>query len=110
MGELKMLLKKDWLFDDEMPDDKVPEPAHRMGLAIDALQTDQIPPSRAFSEFERFYFEHEEQFSFAFKQKILETAASILRVFPGEQGKRNVYYENLQRLLRRTMQGMKSTS
>lgn len=82
-GELKMILKRDWLTEGkDQSQDKVSEAAHLIGLAIDALQAEQVPAMEAFRQFEVFYKQHEEQFSFALKRDIAETATAIIKTFP----------------------------
>lgn len=96
-GELKMLLKKDWMTESRHPsEDKVSEAAHMIGLTIDTMQSQQIPSVEAFTEFSKFYSRHPEQFSFALKQKVLETSESILKMFP-TPGK-NAHFEELKKL------------
>lgn len=107
-GELKMLFRKEWLSTSpERLMDKVPEPAHLIGLKIDSLLAEQASPSEAFAEFEEYYIRNEEQVSIAFKQQILETADMILKTFP-TPGKRNVYAERLKKLVQRSMERTES--
>lgn len=90
-GELKMILRKDWLTERTgQSRDKVSEAAHLIGLAIDALQAEQVPALDAFRRFESFYKRHEEQFSFALKRDIAETATAIVKTFPS-RGPNRVY-------------------
>lgn len=97
-GELKMLLKKDWLTEKSDPSqDKVSEASHLVGLKIDTLQTEQVAASEAFHEFENFYRKHEEQFSFALKRDIAETATAIINTFPSSGPNRT--YDALRRLI-----------
>lgn len=107
-GELKMLLRKDWLTEQgDQFEDKVPEPAHLIGLAIDGRQIRDDSASEAFSAFEKFYLTHKEQFTFALKQKILETADAIIAQFPIPDNE-NLYVKSLTDLLRPSMQGTTS--
>jgi hypothetical protein len=97
-GELKMLLRKDWLTEPELrPEDKVSEASHLIGLTIDALQNEKVPAEKAYKDFEKFYVKHREQFSFALKQKILETADTIIKIFTTSEDK-NPHMEGLTRL------------
>ena len=107
-GELKMLLRKDWLADGELHSgEKVSEAAHLIGLTIDALQNENVPPEEAYGNFERFFSHHSEQFSKALAQKILETAEAIVKIFPGKGG-RNAHLDDLLILFRQPEQTMGS--
>jgi len=98
-GELKMLFKKDWLTErDEHSEDRVSEAAHLIGLSIDALQNEKTPAELAYSSFRDFYVKHREQFSYALKQKILETSESIVKIFSARDQK-NAHLEDLRKLL-----------
>jgi hypothetical protein len=104
-GELKMLMRKDWLTELTLsgPGDKVSEPAHLIGLTLDSLQTDEIPATTAYSAFETFYRKHHEQFSFSLKQSIVETAESILKIF-ARSGKQNEFLKKLKILFQESME------
>lgn len=98
-GELKMLLRKDWLTElGERSEDHVSEAAHLIGLSIDASQSQKVPAEVAFNNFTRFYAKHREQFSYALRQKILETAEGIVKIF-STSGQENVHLEELKKLL-----------
>ena len=104
-GELKMLMRKDWLTEltRSGPGDKVSEPAHLIGLTLDSLQTDDVPATRAYGAFEVFYRRHQEQFSYALKQSIVETAESILKIF-SVSGKQNEFLKKLKTLFQESME------
>ena len=71
-GELKMLLKKDWLTEKEHhSEDKVSEAAHLIGLTIDSLQNEKTPAEDSYRVFADFYQKHSEQFSYALKRKVM---------------------------------------
>ncbi len=97
-GELKMLMRRDWLTGPNESPGKVSEAAHLIGVTIDSLQSDDIEASVAFRDFEVFFAQHEEQFSDALKHKILETAQTLVNVF-AQYGTENVYFNKLKRLL-----------
>ena len=100
-GELKMAVRKDWLdktTNGSTPQTVVSEASHLVGVTIDTLQADQTPSSEAFSAFERFFRLHVEQFSYALKRQILETADTIMNIL-ASGGKTNQYYESLTDLL-----------
>ena len=98
-GELKMAIKKDWLTGSGPgTSTNVSEAAHLMGVAIDSLQSEQVPASVAFDNFEKFYRKHEEQFSGELKKQILETADTVMRILPPAV-KENECYRRLKDLL-----------
>lgn len=97
-GELKMLMRKDWLIGSNEAPGKVSEAAHLIGVTIDALQNDDVPALTAFRNFETFFTKHEEQLSHALKQKILETAETIVTLF-AQYSPENGYLMKLRRLL-----------
>ena len=90
-GELKMALRKDWLSPEKGEPRAIPEAAHLMSVAIDTLETERTPYEMAYATFEDFYRKHEEQFSYALKKQILETAETVMRVIPSEGGKDRCY-------------------
>ena len=82
-GELKMLLRQDWLTDPQhIESDLVSEAAHLIALTMDTLQIEAVSAEQAFDTFTRFYSRHYEQFSEALKEKILTTAQAISDIFP----------------------------
>jgi hypothetical protein len=82
-GELKMLMRKDWLTEiPEVSGSGVSEPSHLIVLAMDSLLGQATPSENAFNSFTRFYGMHREQFSDALKGKIIDTANAIINVFP----------------------------
>jgi len=104
LGELKMLVRKDWRLEREgLSQDKVSEAAHLIGLAIDTMQRERVPVAAAYSIFERFYLRHQEQFSYALKENIMDTAETILKIFPLSDRK-NEYYEALRKLFKQSTQ------
>jgi hypothetical protein len=103
-GELKMAVRKDWLSGYPALQGTIPEAAHLIGVEIDTLLSDRAPSSAAFAAFETFFLHHEEQFSFALKEQILETAETIVNLLSGRR-KRNERYERLKILLAGSMKG-----
>lgn len=94
-GELKMLLRKDWLTEPaHSSPDKVSEASHLIGLTVDTLETEKVQAREAFSDFSAFYGIHQEQFSSALKQRIMETAEAIIKIFP-RPGTKNVHLTEL---------------
>ena len=90
-GELKMIIRKHGVSEIEHPTVAVvPEPAHHIVLAMDALQAVEASADDAFKEFSNFYTTHHKQFSDTLKEKILSTAEEITEVFPsGSRSKNN---------------------
>jgi len=103
-GELKMLIKKDWLTERDNPSkDKVSEGAHLIGITIDSLQNQKMKAAEAYQYFASFYAKHYEQFSHALKLKILETAESIIKIFPSGQKDTN-HFGELRKLFQQSKQ------
>lgn len=104
-GELKMLMRKDWLTDlsKKGAGDKVSEPAHLIGLTLDSLETEGVPAASAYGTFEAFYRRHQEQFSYALKLNIVESAESILKIF-SVSGKENEFLKKLKTLFQESME------
>jgi hypothetical protein len=103
-AELKMVLQKDWLVEREhVSEDRVPEAAHLIGLTIDTLQSEKTSAETAFNDFVQFYMRHREQFSYALKSKIIETAQAMRKIFP-TNSKSNYHYEALKKLLEESRQ------
>ncbi len=99
-GELKMLLRKDWL--DELTPistSNVTEASHLVSLKMDTLQAESATAEDAFNEFTKFYATHREQFSAALKEKIGKTAEAITEVFPLEHNIKNNHITKLKMLL-----------
>lgn len=95
-----MAIKKDWLTrSGRGAATNVSEAAHLMGVAIDSLQSEQMPASVAFDNFEKFYRGHEEQFSRELKKQILEAADTVMRILP-PAAKENECYRRLKDLVR----------
>jgi hypothetical protein len=83
IGELKMIMRKDWLNDPHATAaDPVTEASHLIIFTIDSLQAEAASAEQEFSAFTRFYEKHREQFSAALKEKILATAVAITEIFP----------------------------
>lgn len=90
-GELKMVIRKHGVSEMDHPTTPVvPEAAHHIVLAMDALQAEDASADEAFQEFIDFYSTHNKQFSDTLKEKILSTAEAITEVFPsGSRSKNN---------------------
>lgn len=98
-GELKMILRKDWLTDPKhIGSDSVPEAVHLIIFAMDTLQGQSASPESAFESFTNFYAEHREQFSEALKDEIIRTAMEVTRVFPSGSGRINNHIQKLKLL------------
>jgi hypothetical protein len=89
-GELKMIIRKHGVSDAGGPAaEVVPEAAHHIVLAMDALKAEEASAEEAFQEFTKFYTTHKKQFSDSLKKKILLTAEAITEVFPSQSHLKN---------------------
>lgn len=89
-GELKMLLRKDWLTDPKhIATNGVTEASHLIIFAMDTLQGQSASPESAFESFTNFYSKHREQFSEALKEEIIRAAMSVTQVFPASNTQKN---------------------
>ncbi len=86
LGEVKLMLRQDWLTDAKSPKDQVSEPAHLMAITIDNLHATNTSESDAFRKFERYYNEHPEIFSEALKHKVREIATLVAGRFSLDRG------------------------
>jgi hypothetical protein len=82
MGELKLLISKDRLRRRLDGDESVvSDETHFILATIDALDVDKASPNDAFDEFQKFYVNHPEIFTEEVKQRILNKAEEITRIF-----------------------------
>jgi hypothetical protein len=82
-GELKLLMRKDWLAGPLYSDpERITESVQIITVTLDKLQTEGSSAEVAFRSFTDFYETHQEQFSIALKEKILSTAQAIVEIFP----------------------------
>ncbi|HEX8038153.1 MAG TPA: hypothetical protein VF490_03340, partial [Chryseosolibacter sp.] len=74
-----------------------------IGLTIDSLQNQKIAAEVAYRSFSAFYKKHQEQFSYALKQKVIETAESIVKIFPAH-GRKSDHLKELKTLMEESPQ------
>jgi len=98
IGELKLLINKDWLPRNLGLDHMVSDAAHFIFLTLDVLQNSSISSKEAYSSFVKFYTLHKEVFTNELKQLILNTTSEITRVF-AEKNSENKYLTELKSLL-----------
>ncbi|MFZ6012157.1 MAG: hypothetical protein ACOYXT_17580 [Bacteroidota bacterium] len=78
--ELKALISKDWL-PRNLNESVVPDDTHFILIAIDSCEGNSTPAKEAFWMFSKFYTLHPEVFSSELKQRILDTAVEIAKIF-----------------------------
>lgn len=101
IGELKMIIRKHGVSGTGgAVAEVVPEPAHRIVLAMDALMAEKVSAEDAFQAFSNFYTTHTKQFSDSLKEKILSTAVAITEVFPSGSRSKNNHIIKLELLFR----------
>lgn len=83
VGELKMVIRKEWYADPESTTEGVvPEASHNIVLAMDTLAAAGCSADEAFETFSKFYISHKAEFPDSLRKKILSTAEAITEVFP----------------------------
>lgn len=98
-GELKMLLKDDWLMDpDHTSKENSSEAPHLIMLTVDTLQAQGASAKSAFQSFTDFYTKHREQFTEALKERIMDRVTAITRLFPSKDRQKNNHVIQLQLL------------
>lgn len=100
IGELKMIIRKHGVSDTNKGSaaEVVPEAAHHIVLAMDALKAEEASAEYAFQEFKEFFTTHKQQFSDDLKKKILLTAEAITEVFPSHSRLKNNHVMKLKLL------------
>ncbi len=82
-GQLKMLLRNDWLEDLEHIEPRgVTEASHLIVLSMDTFQTSGAVGEETFKAFTDFYTKYQEYFPESLKEKIMRTAIAIAEIFP----------------------------
>ncbi|MDH4296415.1 MAG: hypothetical protein OEV74_09060 [Cyclobacteriaceae bacterium] len=89
-GQLKMLLRNDWLEDlDQAATGTVTEASHLIVLAMDTFQTEGASGEETFKAFTEFYSNYRKYFPEALKEKIMRAALAITDIFPSETRLKN---------------------
>lgn len=90
IGELKMVIRKNWYPDPGTPaEGAVPEASHHIVLSMDALVAKETSARDAFEAFTNFYTAHRKNFTDQLKKKILSTANAITEAFPARSRLKN---------------------
>ena len=99
IGQLKMLISEECLPRNAGSDGSmISEEAHCILVTIDTLQGNNVTSDEAFRDFAKFYAVHQEVFTNGLRDRILETASEIVRVFHEDNGGGGRHFEDLKRL------------
>lgn len=98
VGELKALISKTWL-PRNANESVVSDETHFIILTLDALEANNVTASDAFKDFAKFYAVHPEVFTTEVKQRMLDTAEEITRIFKEEASNVNTQLKALKELL-----------
>jgi hypothetical protein len=110
MAELKLLISKDGLRrKGNNSEAVVSEETHFIVTTIDALQASNVSPTYAFDEFKKFYLGHPEVFTSDVKQRILDKANQIARIFKADNPSENEHLKLLVDVLSQSAIGNVST-
>jgi hypothetical protein len=98
-GELKSMISKDWLPRNlRGSDSMISDETHWIILTMDALEAEGTSAIEAFKEFSRFYMLHPEVFTKETKQRILDTAVEITKIFKADNPSDNAQVVALKEL------------
>lgn len=99
VAELKLLVSRDWLPRNETVKTTVPDETHYIMFTMDSLAAENTPASEAFNEFVKYYTAQPEAFTDEIKQRVLDTAFSIVRIFNGDNPEDNNMLKALRELV-----------
>jgi hypothetical protein len=99
VGELKSLISKDWL-PRNLGESLVSDETHFILITMDALEGNKTTAKEAFSDFSKFYSLHPEVFSKELKQRMLDTAVEITKIFKEDNPFSNPHLIALRELLK----------
>lgn len=99
VGELKSLISKDWL-PRNLGESVVSEETHCILMTMDSLTGSNATAKEAFKEFSQFYRVHPEVFSREVKQRMLDTAVEITKIFKADNPFSNPHLVALRDLLK----------
>lgn len=97
VAELKFLISRDWL--PRNSDSGASNEAHCIFLAMDALQANNTSSAEAFKEVEKFVGLHQEVFTDELRQRIVDTAGKIVKIFSKNDQVSNTHLEALRELV-----------
>ncbi len=98
VGELKSLISKDWL-PRNLSESLVSDETHFILMTMDSLSGTHTSSKEAFNEFAKFYALHSEAFSKEVKQRMLDTAVEIAKVFKADNPFNNPHLMALRDML-----------
>lgn len=100
VGELKLLISKDWLPRNLAANESVvSDETHCILVTMDTLEGNKVSAKYAFNEFSRFYAVHPEVFTREVKQRIFDTVAAITKIFQADNPFENAHLLPLKKLL-----------
>lgn len=100
VGELKALISKDWLPRNLAKNKSlVSDETHFIIMAMDTLEGAGATARNAFAEFAKFYKQHPGVFTEEVKQRILDTAVEITKIFKADNPFENKQLAALKELL-----------
>lgn len=98
VAELKSLISKDWL-PQNLDEYFVSDATHCILVTMDSLEGNNATAKEAYNEFLKFYRVHPEVFSNEVKQRMLDTAVEITKVFKADNPLNNPHLDALRNLL-----------
>ena len=102
VAELKLLISKDWLPRNLAETESiVSDETHYILVTMDTLETERVSAKDAFREFQKFYTSHPEVFTKEIKQRLLDTALEITKLFRADNP-----FENQHLLVLRDILGL----
>lgn len=99
VAELKSLISKDWLPRNHGHEPIVSDETHFILMTMDTLEGNQTDAKDAFRDFSKFYKLHPEVFTRELKQRIVDTALEITRVFKADNPFGNGPFVALKKML-----------
>ena len=100
IAELKLLISSDWLPRNlEQYQSIIPDETHFIIFTMDTLAANGVPTQEAFNEFAKFYTIHPEVFSSEVKERMLNTAVDIVKIFKADNPHDNTMMKALRDLV-----------
>lgn len=98
IGELKFLISTEWLPRNLDSETAVSDEAHCILVTIDSLEGNNVTSDEAYRDFEKFYRLNPEVFTSGLKDRILDTASEIVRVFHEKDTSGGRHFNDLKKL------------